>query len=244
MRRHFPRFVVASLAIVWALSPSDAHAQFGYPVPYPYGGYRYGPESDLRIDVTPKEASVYVDGYFAGTVDEFDGTFQRLHVMPGEHEIVIHLDGYRSIRERLYLSPRATRKIVGTMDRLAPGEPSEPAPQPIEPPAQTAGSPVGRPVPRRGLPPPPPGPAPGAAARPRDAQGATLMIRVQPADADVLIDGEHWRGPGGDDRLVVQVTDGRHRIEVRKDGYQPFTTEVDVRGGESVPLNISLPRAR
>ena len=70
------------------------------------------------------------------------------------------------------------------------------------------------------------------------------MIRVQPADADVLIDGEHWRGPGGDDRLVVQVTDGRHRIEVRKEGYQPFTTEVDVRGGESFPLNVSLPRAR
>ena len=70
------------------------------------------------------------------------------------------------------------------------------------------------------------------------------MIRVQPADADVLIDGERWRGPGNDDYLVVQVTDGRHRIEARKDGYQPYTTEVDVRGGESVPLNISLPRAR
>ena len=70
------------------------------------------------------------------------------------------------------------------------------------------------------------------------------MIRVQPADADVLIDGERWRGPGGDDRLVVQVTGGRHRIEVRKDGYEPFTTELDVRGGESVPLNVSLPRTR
>ena len=169
MRRNFLRFVLGLLAIVWAFSPTDAHAQFRYPLPYPYGGYRYGPESDLRIDVTPKEASVYVDGYFAGTVDEFNGTFQRLHVMPGEHEIVIYLDGYRSIRERLYLSPNATRKIVGTKDRLAPGEPSEPAPQPIEPPAQTAGSPVARPVPRRGLPPPPDGapPAPPAPRRRR-----------------------------------------------------------------------------
>ncbi len=70
------------------------------------------------------------------------------------------------------------------------------------------------------------------------------MIRVQPAGADVLIDGERWRGPDGDDRLLVQVTDGRHHIEVRKEGYQPFTTEVDVRGGESLPLNVSLPRTR
>lgn len=244
MRPHLPHLLIGSLAIAWALSPAYAHAQFRYPLPYPYGG-RYAPESDLRIDVMPKEAGVYVDGYFAGTVDEFNGTFQRLHVLPGEHEIVIYLDGHRSIRERLYLSPNATRKIVGTMDRLAPGEPLEPAPQPTEPPAGTPASPAGRPGPRRG-PPPPPSPerAPGAAGRPRDAQGATLMIRVQPADADVLIDGERWRGPEGDDRLVVQVTGGRHRIEVRKDGYQPFTTEVDVPSGESVPLNVSLPRAR
>ena len=235
MRRMFPRLAIGALAIAWALSPTNAHAQFIYPVPYPYpyGGYWYGSESDLRIEVTPKEAGVYVDGYFAGTVDEFNGTFQRLHVLPGEHEIVIYLDGYRSIRERLYLSPHATRKIVGMLNRLAPGDAPEPAPRPAEPP-----------VPRRSMPPPPPEPGPGAAARPRDAHGATLMIQVQPSGADVLIDGEHWRGPDGDERLLVQVTDGRHQIEVRKDGYQPYTTDVDVRGGDSLPLNISLPRTR
>jgi hypothetical protein len=239
VRRYLPHFTIVSLAAVWALSPTNAHAQFRYPIPYPYGGYRYGPESDLKIEVTPKEASVYVDGYFAGIVDEFDGTFQRLHVMPGEHEIVIHLDGHRSIRERLYLSPNATRKIVGTLERLAPGDTPEPAPQPTQPPTPAAGSSGGRPMPRRGMPPPPP----GAAARPRDGHGATMMIRVQPADAEVLIDGERWNGPDGE-RLVVQVTDGRHRVEVRKEGYQPFTTEVDMRGGETLPLNVSLARTR
>ena len=244
MRRILPHLTIGSLAILWALSPTTAHAQFGYPVLYPYGGYWHGPESNLRLEVTPKEAGVYVDGYFAGTVDEFDGTFQRLHVLPGEHEIVIYLDGYRSIRERLYLSPNATRKIVGMLSRLAPGEAPEPAPQPTEPPVPAAGSPGPRPMPRPGMPPLPLDPAPGAAARPRDAQGATLIIRVQPAGADVLIDGESWRGPDGDDRLVVQVTDGRHQIEVRKEGYQPFTTDVDVRGGESLPVNVSLPRTR
>ncbi len=136
MRRMFPRLAIGTLAIVWALSPTNAHAQFLYPVPYPYpyGGYWYGPESDLRIDVTPKEAGVYVDGYFAGTVDEFNGTFQRLHVLPGEHEIVIYLDGYRSIRERLYLSPTchpqdrgdAESPCAGGARRSRPREPAEP----------------------------------------------------------------------------------------------------------------------
>ena len=168
MRRMFPRLAIGALAIVWALSPPNAHAQFIYPVPYPYpyGGYWHGPESDLRIEVTPKEAGVYVDGYFAGTVDEFNGTFQRLHVLPGEHEIVIYLDGYRSIRERLYLSPHATRKIVGMLNHLAPGTRR----------SRRRGRPNHR-CRAEAMPAPPPDPGPGAAARPRDAHGATLMIR-------------------------------------------------------------------
>jgi hypothetical protein len=73
----------------------------------------------------------------------------------------------------------------------------------------------------------------------------TLSIRVQPPGADVLIDGERWTGPSTDDeRLVVQVVEGRHRIEVRRDGYEPFDTEVDVRRGTTESLNVSLTRER
>src|SRR3954466_1797342 len=78
------RLAVLALPFL-AIGPgtTPASAQFQYP---PYPGYRLAmPESDLRFEVKPKEASVYIDGYFAGKVDEFDGTFQRLHVTPGEH---------------------------------------------------------------------------------------------------------------------------------------------------------------
>ena len=116
--------------------PALAGAQFRYPPypPYPYYAYAAS-ESDVRILVKPKEAAVYVDGYFAGKVEEFDGAFQRLHVTPGAHEITIYLEGYRSLREKLYLSPRSSRKIEGTLERLAPGEQNEPLPTPAEPPA-------------------------------------------------------------------------------------------------------------
>src|SRR5215210_4130157 len=92
--------------------PVAAAAQFRYPpIQYPY---RYATaESDLRILVKPKEAEVYVDGYFAGKVEEFDGAFQRLHVEPGQHEIAIYLEGYRTLKQHLYLSSRHTRKIEG-----------------------------------------------------------------------------------------------------------------------------------
>jgi hypothetical protein len=122
-------FIRVALVGMLLVAPALAAAQPRYPSRGPYGRYVL-PRSDLRIDVTPKEAAVYVDGYFAGVVDDFDGVFQRLHVTPGPHEIVIYLEGYRSIRERLYLSPDHTRKITGEMARLAAGEQNEPVPTP------------------------------------------------------------------------------------------------------------------
>jgi hypothetical protein len=46
-------------------------------------------ESSPQLQVTPRETEVFVDGYFAGKVDDFDGRFQRLHVQPGEHELTV-----------------------------------------------------------------------------------------------------------------------------------------------------------
>jgi hypothetical protein len=89
--------------------------------------------------------------------------------------------------------------------------------------------------PQQAAPPPPDNPA-------EQGQGfGSLVIRVQPAGADVVIDGERWQGPEGSERLVIQVSEGSHRVEVRKDGYVPFSTTVRVRNGETAPVNVSLP---
>lgn len=229
-------------------------AQWGpYPYPYPY---RFAnADSAVKLEVKPKEAEVYVDGYYAGIVDDFDGVFQRLRVPPGEHEIEIYLDGYRAVHQKVYLTPDNTFKIKYTMERLAAGETPEPRPQPPMPPpgAQPApGQPVpGQPVPlppQRGprrpmppqqqpLPPQQPPPPPGA-AQPSDY--GTLAIRVQPGGADILVDGELWHGPEGQDRLVIDVAEGQHTIEIRKAGYRTYVTGVDVRRGETKPVNVSL----
>jgi hypothetical protein len=76
----------------------------------------------------------------------------------------------------------------------------------------------------------------------RNAEYGTLTLRVQPGEADIQIDGERWDGPQGDERLVVQLSAGRHVIDVRKDGYREYTTEVTVRGGETATLNVALTR--
>ena len=236
---------------------------FGYQYPYPmrpYGyGYRnYEPEASVRLEVKPKEAEVYVDGYYAGIVNDFDGTFQRLRVEPGEHEIELWLDGYRTLRQKVYLRQDNTFRVKYQMERLASGQAPEPKPQPIDPPQgdhqprmqpPPMQQPMGRGPMGRRMPQPPDDPrGPGAPRRgpdaPRDNPGSaaygTLAIKVQPGDAEVSIDGENWRGPGGQDRLTVEVAEGSHTVEIRKAGYRTYVTQVDVRRGETTPLNVSL----
>jgi hypothetical protein len=236
---------------------------FGYqypwgPYPYPpYRVYRADPGASMRIEVKPKEAEVYVDGFYAGIVDDFNGVFQRLSVTPGEHDITLYLDGYRTVHQKVYVTPRKTVSLKYSMERLAAGEQPEPRPQPTEPPpgSQTAGPrpgetppmpqepPPGRP-PRRGMPPPQSLPPQAPRENPRGGTQAagygTLAIRVQPGDADVMIDGEKWRGPEAQDRLLVDVAEGSHTVQISKSGYRSYVTEVQVRRGETSPLNVSL----
>jgi hypothetical protein len=57
--------------------------------PHPYSPY-YDMRAFLRLDVKPRNASVYVDGYYAGIVDDFDGIMQSLPLPPGGHEITLY----------------------------------------------------------------------------------------------------------------------------------------------------------
>ncbi len=87
-------------------------------------------------------------------------------------------------------------------------------------------------------------PLPERRAPQRDVQGSdfgTLTMRVQPGDAVVVIDGERWDSADAGSRLIVQLAPGQHRIEVRKDGYRPYSTTIEIRPGEPQSLNISLP---
>jgi len=222
-----------------------------YPPVYPYPYYRryLAPEASVKFEVKPKQAEVYIDGFYAGIVDDFDGAFQRLHVQPGEHEIQLFLEGYRTVRQRAYLTADNTFKVKYTMERLGPGEQQEPKPEPPPPPPPQAGQPPmppqerGYPPPRgpvgRRMPPPPQQPPPGARGGPQAGYG-TLSVRVQPADAEISIDGDPWRGPAGQDHLVVDVAEGSHTVEIRKQGFRTYVTQVDIRRGETTPLNVSL----
>jgi hypothetical protein len=211
--------------------PYGFHGQY-----YPPYGYGYDPTGSARIDIKPREAEVYVDGYLVGTVDDFDGWLQRLRLPYGEHELQIYLPGYRTIREKVLFRPGATLKISSVMEALPAGEAQEPRPTPA-PGARQSGQ--QRRYPPDQLP-------QGAPSRRRDRAPAdnfgSVAIRVQPADAEVLIDGERWDAPQAGDRLIVQLDEGEHRIEIRKQGYRTYSTSIRLIRGETVPLNVSLSR--
>ena len=58
----------------------------------------------------------------------------------------------------------------------------------------------------------------------------------------MTIDGERWEGAQDQDRLVVQLGAGTHTVEIRKDGYRTYITDLTVRPGETTTLNVSLTR--
>jgi hypothetical protein len=205
---------------------------------YPYPPYYYGPYDDYtgsaRLQVTPRNTQVYIDGYFVGIVDNFDGNLQRLNVEVGEHELQLYLEGYRTFTQKVLFPRGGTLRVAHAMQPLGPGEETGLPPKPDE--SQRARS-------YRA-----PAQAPGGtgaerpAPMPRGEQSefGSLLLRVRPSDADILVDGEAWRAPEGQDQFVIELAEGPHRIEVRKNGFQTYATTVRVRRGETVRLNVSL----
>lgn len=114
--------------------------------PYPYFG-AYDVRGAVRIQVTPSDAEVFVDGYLAGRVDDFDGFFQRLNVTPGGHEIAVYKSGYRTTRQQVYIEPGKTLKVRQSLEPLRAGEQPDPRPVPHVAPPERPGS-GGPPAPR------------------------------------------------------------------------------------------------
>ncbi len=106
---------------------------YAYGYPYGYGYPYHRAAADIRTEITPKNAEVYVDGYFAGRATDFDGAFQALHVVPGGHAITVRLDGFRTLTEDVYVRPDSTFKMKATLQPLAIGEMSAPVPAPSAP---------------------------------------------------------------------------------------------------------------
>lgn len=105
--------------------PFSGPGPYRYSAAYPDGACLTG---SVRLLAAPARADVYVDGFFAGFVDDFNGAQQRLPVTPGDHAITLYFEGYRTITRHVSVTPKATVKVRVKMEKLDGDETSEPPP--------------------------------------------------------------------------------------------------------------------
>jgi len=213
---------------------------------YPYGGtvYRYGysDRGDVRLLVDPAETRVYVDGYYAGVVDDFDGLFQRLHVSPGRHEIALKLEGYQTHRVKVYVGSGSTLKVHYDMQK-GTGETVEDLAGDVDDRYARRNDRYRR-----------------DDDRDRDARDeridddrpsvqddrapasepGRMRLTVRPEDASVYVDGQ-FRGSG---RQVsgLELSPGRHRLEVVRPGFRTEERDVEIQPGHTRDVDVELQR--
>lgn len=81
---------------------------YGYTPSYfynPLPGHSYG---GVRITQAPRDAQVFVDGYYVGIVDDFDGVFQHVNLEPGQHRIEVRVAEFEPISFDVYVQPGRT----------------------------------------------------------------------------------------------------------------------------------------
>ncbi len=116
------------------MSPYGYGGYYGYGGGYggyygdPYGGYgggygggyssgQYRDTGSLRLKVKPELGQVYIDGYYVGEVDSFDGMFQRLPIEAGTHRIEIRADGYEPAQFEVMVIRGETVTYKGELKR-------------------------------------------------------------------------------------------------------------------------------
>ena len=70
--------------------------------------------AELRLDILPKRAAVFVDGGYMGHGGDFGGRFHSMLVSPGKHQLKVTLDGYRTYESEIdaVANNKAQMKIV------------------------------------------------------------------------------------------------------------------------------------
>jgi hypothetical protein len=91
---------------------------------YGYNAYNYaGYGTDyltgsLRLKVQPRFGEVFVDGYYVGLVNDYDGIFQRLRLEEGPHHIEITELGFETLAFDVLILPGETITYEGYLEPL------------------------------------------------------------------------------------------------------------------------------
>jgi hypothetical protein len=109
---YFNSFGYWGVGVGW---PGYAYPAYGYPYPA-YGGYGYDVNTGrVRLDVQPRDAEVFIDGSFAGRVDDFDGRLQGLTLETGSYNVEIRKPGWETLTFDVRITPGRTTSYKGEL---------------------------------------------------------------------------------------------------------------------------------
>src|SRR5580704_8672696 len=78
--------------------------------------------AEIKLEVKPNRAAVFVDGVFVGHVAEFQGVGKALLVAPGKHAIKVSLPGYHTFETDIELVANQKSTVKTEMPKGGPAE--------------------------------------------------------------------------------------------------------------------------
>jgi len=196
---------------------------WGYPYPHGYPPYGFRVFTDwetsrVRLDVTPDDAQVFVDRYYAGVVDDFDGFFQRLTLHAGPHLIEIRKEGLRPLAVELNLYPGQDVTYRRTMEPSQSGDVDTPPAGSFAPAFEE-----------------------GAALPPADAPPGDVKFDVTPKEAAIYADGfyvgivDDFNGS-----QHMMLTQGKHHLVLMLDGYETHEVDLSIDSENTITYRATL----
>jgi hypothetical protein len=73
---------------------------------------------ELRLQVSPRYAQVFIDGYYAGEVDDYDGMFQGIKLESGPYHVELVAPGYETLAFDIRITPGQKITYRGDLRRL------------------------------------------------------------------------------------------------------------------------------
>ena len=183
--------------------------------------YRTQWPASVRLDVSPKDADVYVDGYYAGIVSDFNGVFHHLTLTAGPHAIEMRKTGLETLTLEMYVQPNHTITYRAAMQPAQSGsvnDETEPGRR------HTSG---------------------GHGTMPSGVPG-DLCFDVTPKDAQVYVDGYYvgtardWEGR----RQRLTLAPGAHRVELQAADYEPAQFDITIESRQTTTYRGALTRAK
>ena len=187
--------------------------------PYGYRVFTDWQPSNLRVDISPDDAAVFVDKHFAGLANQFSGTFKHLTLHAGPHLIEIRKAGFRSLAVEVSLFPDQNLTLWRTLQPVHDGEDAD---------AEASA------------------PAFEEGAFPPVVQGASGELRfdVTPKETEIYADGfyvgivDDFNGS-----QHMMLTQGEHRLVLKREGYETLDFNLSVDSDRTVTYRGVLKKA-